>query len=247
MSIVSLIKRNLASYASVKVALTIIGLGISIPLFSLLYWAFDSAYLASFGVGPEIFSRPVFSSKLMVTWVVLGAVTPVVWVLGLIAFLLFVVLFVIFYRKRKSEIKASQGYPDTVEKTLNQPMKMMDVFERSFTPPSYLFLVPLIIFLLLIGGAAFMSGKAKTLASNQVEAYVKHEICLDTFNNNINGCYSISDEPEGTYLVVVNSEKLLIYLSREERKGEVFVFVNIKDKLTKQKIVRQLRPAHKIE
>lgn len=247
MSLVSLVKRSFASYASVKVALTIIGFGISIPLFSLLYWAFDSAYLASFGVGPEIFSRPVFSSKLMITWVVLGAVNPVVLVLGLIAFILFVVLFVIFYGKRKAELKASQENSESVEQSSNQPMRMVDVFERSFTPPAYLFLVPLIIFLLLMGGVAFMSGKAKTLASNQIESYVNHDICLDTFNNNISGCYSISGEPEGNYFIIVNSDKLLIYLSREDRQGEVFVFSNIKDKLTSQKIIRQLRPINKVE
>lgn len=240
-SVIELMKRNMFNYLSVKIALSILGLAVSIPLFSLLYWSFDSAYLAEFGVGPEIFSRPVFSSKLMLTWFVLGAIAPSIWIIGMVAIALAIVLFGIHYRARRlaaSTLQTITIQPDRIE---NQPVRMMDIIDRSLIPAIYLFLSPLLILLFLLLGMTFMSNKAERLALNQINAYVQKGSCPDTFNSQLNGCYAISDESASNYFIIANSEKMVIYLSREERENEVMIFVTIKDKLSNKKVIRELK------
>jgi hypothetical protein len=234
-------KRNILNYFSVKVALSILGLAVSIPLFSLFYWSFDSAYLAAFGVGPEIFSRPVFSSKLMLTWFVLGAITPSIWIIGGAAVAMAIVLFGIHYRAKRPGNNTSQTTATQSDRVENQPVRMIDIIDRSLTPPIYLFLSPLLMLLFLLIGMTFMSKKAERLALNQIDAYVQKGSCPDTFNNQLNGCYSISDELASNYFIIANNEKMVIYLSRDQLENEVLVLVTIKDKLSNKKVVRELK------
>jgi hypothetical protein len=241
MSVIELVRRSALNYVSVKVALSILGLAVSIPLISLWYWAFDSAYLAAFGIGPEIFSRPVFSSKLMLTWFVLGAIKPGVWIVGIVATALAVVLFGVQYRARRLVSSSTQAASAQIEVVDNQSLRMIDIVDRSITPAVYLLLTPLFILLLLLCGMVFMSNKAGKLASDQVDAYLKDGICPDTFNNKMNGCYSISDEPDNNYFIIVNEEKLVIYLSRVATLDEVAISVTVKDKSLNKKIIREYK------
>ncbi len=241
MGFIEFIRKHAANYVAVKIALSIMGLAVSIPLMNLLYWSFDSAYLAAFGVGPEIYSRPVFSSKLMLTWFVLGAITPGIWIMGIIAFTLAVILFGIHYRARRLSIATEKTMPVLVGAEDNPTVRMSEILDRSITPAIYLFLVPFLILLFLLIGMVFMSNKGRELAENQIKAYVDNGECLDTFNNNTRGCYSISDESEDNYLIISNGEKMIIYLNRQKNKDGFSVFVNIKDKTSNKKIARFLR------
>jgi hypothetical protein len=241
MSFIGFIKRHAANYVAVKIALSIMGLAVSIPLMNLLYWSFDSAYLAAFGVGPEIYSRPVFSSKLMLTWFVLGAITPSIWIMGIVALTLAVILFGIHYKARRLSISLEQTIPVRIGTEDNSPVRISEILDRSITPAVYLFLVPFLILLFLLVGMVFMSNKGRELAENQIKSYVDKGECLDTFNNNTRGCYSISDESEDNYLIISNSEKIVIYLNRQMSKKGFVVFVNIKDKSSNKKITRLLR------
>lgn len=244
MSVIEFVRRSAVNYVSVKIALSILGLAVSIPVISLLYWSFDSAYLAAFGVGPEIFSRPVFSSKLMLTWFVLGAINPGIGILGAIALALFVVLLGTQYKARKA--KAREVTCNQPGQSENEQVRVIDIIDRSFTPAMYLFLLPLFILIFLLLAMIFMANKAEKLASDQINAYVEKGNCPDTFNNQTNGCYSISDEPDNNYFIIANNEKLVIYLSRQETEKEVLVYATVKDKLSNKKVIRGFKRVQRL-
>lgn len=73
---INMIKSAAGKYLTIKIVFLSLSLFFSIPLITAMYWSFDSSYLAAFGVGPEIFNRPIFSSKLINTWLVVVMLKP---------------------------------------------------------------------------------------------------------------------------------------------------------------------------
>lgn len=232
---IEVVKRALANYLAVKI---IIGIATFIPLLSLWYWGFDSSYLAGFGVGPEIYSRPVFASKLMLTWFVLGAIKHGLWLFPGIATLLFFVLFWTRYRAIKKSLKTEQ---EGTQKSEGKIFEIIDLIDKSFTPSVAVVVIPGLIILLTLGPQIFTSQQGKRLASLQLNAYIDENICPDTFTIEHTGCYSISGEPDSNYFVIANDGRAIIFLSRIENNNQIIVSVNVKDKATGIKIARELK------
>ncbi len=71
--------------------------------------------------------------------------------------------------------------------------------------------VALIAVMLLFIGA---DREGRKLAKNQVDSYIKNYECKDGFNNDNVGCFEISGVEGDNHFVITNSEKHLIYMSR---------------------------------
>jgi hypothetical protein len=101
---------------SIKIVFYIVGFILSIPVVGMLYWIFDTTYLAAFGVGPEFYSRPIFSSSLINIWLFVSAIKPGIWIWMALSVLIFLLLFVTYYnsdKKKESSKSESQVEVDT--------------------------------------------------------------------------------------------------------------------------------------
>src|SRR5690606_36847719 len=88
------------------------GFLLSVPVIGMLYWIFDTSYLAEFGIGPELYSRPIFSSSLINAWLFASVIGPSIWIWTTLSGILFCFLVIAYYEK--SKIKKS---PKLEEKT----------------------------------------------------------------------------------------------------------------------------------
>lgn len=101
-----------------------------------------------------------------------------------------------------------------------------------------------VIPLLLIN---YLSSQARTLANNQIDAYIEKGECTDTFNGNQIGCYTIPNENGDDKLIVFNDDHKLIFLSVDSsllpdgKTTQKIFHLNLKDKSTGEKITRLLK------
>lgn len=68
---------KIKNFFSVKMILSIISIGGILPLSQVLYWTFETSYFGYFGISPEIFNRPVFSSGFIGVWLFAESIQPV--------------------------------------------------------------------------------------------------------------------------------------------------------------------------
>tara|TARA_R110002072_G_scaffold9584_1_gene46358 strand:+ start:16341 stop:16646 length:306 start_codon:yes stop_codon:yes gene_type:complete len=80
------------NFSSINLFTLAVSLLLTTPIMSLVYWVFDASYLASFGIGLEIFSRPAFSSNFINFWIYGISLSPFWWAWSFLSIVLFAVL-----------------------------------------------------------------------------------------------------------------------------------------------------------
>ena len=83
---------KLKKYITAKVLVAALTVGLALPFIKVLYWTFDTAYLSGFGISPEIYSRPIFSSGFVSVWLFAFSMTPLMLLWMLICLIVFIVL-----------------------------------------------------------------------------------------------------------------------------------------------------------
>lgn len=246
---IKIIKTTIANIASIKIVFYLIALFFCLPLTGLMYWFFDSHYLGAFGVGPELFSRPLFSSRLINLWLTSILMKPGIQIWAALCAILFLALLVNFYSIRK------KGAPpkEPVDKTpSNWLLKFIFVLEKAYTPSAALLITGLTLLLALTAALQYISNKAKELANTQIESFVKDGECKDTFNKDHSGCYSISNELGDENLLILNNADTVIFITKkpvmqtnasDTNRAEPLFNIVIKNKLTQEKIVREFKYA----
>lgn len=232
------------NYSSINLFTLAVSLLLTTPIMSLVYWVFDASYLASFGIGPEIYSRPAFSSDFINFWVYALSFQPVWWGWSFLSIVIFVVLMFANYipnnschNENKEESKKKSRWYDPLSKAISKAYL-----------PSVTFFISGLIALMLISVATLKTiDKGRELAKEQINSFIEDGNCIDSFDNRIVGCYRISDEAsDDDILVIVNDEKTLAYMKKKmdtaaNTSSEVSVV--LKDKKSGQTISREYRVA----
>lgn len=90
----------------------------------------------------------------------------------------------------------------------------------------------------------FFTKEAQKHATNQINKYIDHGMCIDAFDNSHVGCYEIPEEGGANKLIIRNDDKVLIYMSRvdksdtDESEEEHDFYVHITNKVNGEKISR---------
>jgi hypothetical protein len=245
---VDTIKNAAGRYLTLKIVFLTLSLFFSIPLITAMYWSFDSSYLAAFGVGPELFNRPIFSSKLINTWLVVVLYKPGFWLIVALAVFLLIVLSFIFYHQAKSKSEKPvllepkpEAEPEVERHAVTEVFVAADKALISSLAFLWVGLFLLLAPLLLI---IYLSSQATILADKQINAYIEKGECIDTFNGSHIGCYAIPKESCKDNLIIFNDNRKLIYLSvdnafQSDGKTIKKIFhLNLTDKVTGEKITR---------
>jgi len=218
-------------YLKTKFVVLVLSLSVTIPLAQGVYWIFEASYFGHFGISPEIFNRPIFSSSFISVWVLVLSIFPlyIAW-LALVA-VVYLVLVAVNFEKPKflTEGAAPQkdkqlSPPRLGEKSLNWKKKvstlainLMSSIEKSVYFPAALFLLGSCIFLMFSSSIEWITEKGEKLAKDQIENYSKEKFeCVDGFNSNNVGCFTIEGIDKDNLLVITNSETHLIYFSRTQ-------------------------------
>ncbi|MVF12335.1 hypothetical protein FT643_09275 [Ketobacter sp. MCCC 1A13808] len=227
---------EIKQFFTVKLLISIVTIGGILPLVQALYWTFEASYFGYFGVSPEIFSRPIFSSGFISVWLFVSSAYPAFLTWSGLMGILFVFLTVFNFEPPEfAKTKSSDGdQPQTREKTSEQNSKtkklskhtlqlmynLVDAISKSLNLPLVFwaggFLVLMISLLLFVGA----DNAGRKLAKEQIDNYSKENFeCLDGINNNNIGCFSISGIKGDDHLVITNNKTHLIYLSRNKTPG----------------------------
>lgn len=237
---------SLRNAAVTKLAVLLVSAVASIPIASLFYWSFDSSYLSTFGVGPEFYSRPVFSSDLIKTWVFVYTLKPAIFIICSTSAVILIVLLYLSYRS------AEDNAVTPPEETSNF-LIFINKFEKAGSVALSFLLTGLILILFFSRGFLYFVKEGAKLAQEQIDIYIKDGYCFDSFSVKNIGCYSIPSEQGNTQLLILNNEKHLIYMTREldsssldanaEAKPIYKIQVVVKHKATNEKIIRQYIPS----
>jgi hypothetical protein len=224
---------EIKKFLTLKLIVSIITIGGIWPLLQALYWTFETAYFGYFGVGPEIFNRPVFSSGFISVWLVAASIGPAFIVWSGLMLIVFIVLIFVNYNEPAFYLrKEINDVPPDVDNCIYQDSEetknwkygfkahlsnVFDSVSKSINVPLFFwlggFIIALILVLLFVGAGT----KGEKLAKNQVENYLKNKFeCHDGFNDNNIGCFSIQGIDGNDHLVITNNKTHLIFLSRTQ-------------------------------
>lgn len=241
---INAIKNAAGKYLTIKIVSLSLSLFLSIPLITAMYWSFDSTYLAAFGVGPEIFNRPIFSSKLINTWLVVQLIKSGFWLIVALAVFLLIALTCIFYRQAKSKTEKPVPLELEAEPERHKVAEVAVAADKALVPSLTFLGVGLFSLLAPLLLIIYLSSQARTLADKQIDAYIEKGECIDTFDGSHIGCYAIPNESCKDNLIIFNDDRKLIYLSvdnalQSDGKTIKKIFhLNLTDKATGEKITR---------
>lgn len=245
------LKRAFLNASSIRIVFYIVGFLLSVPVIGMLYWIFDTSYLAEFGIGPELYSRPIFSSSFINAWLFVSAIGPSIWIWTALSGILFSFLMIAFYEAGSNKEHATLAESNDVD-TKSWAYKI-ELFFNLITKAG----IPAVVFL-LFGfsiilstsiAVSFLSKESSKLARKQIKAYINDGTCKDAFNDYHLGCYSILGEIGDDHLLILNGKDAIIYMSRQKQgcaTEETFT-ITIKNKITHERIVRLFNYVEKPE
>jgi len=211
--------------ATAKSIISAASVGMLIPLAKLIYWVFDTAYLGGFGVSPDIYSRPIFSSGFVSTWLVVESLGIMIVGWSILAFVLFIILTAVnvkpnrdFLTNEEEDNKRGAIVSEDFslkEKIFNFFDRILESVSHSLDWPVIIWSSGLSIFLLLAFAMIWASEKGNKLANEQRDLYLNNGICADKFNSSNSGCFKITGIKGKDHFIIANSKTHLIYLSRE--------------------------------
>lgn len=235
-------------YLTAKMVVSITLAGGILPLIKVIYWTFETAYLASFGISPEVFNRPVFSSNFISVWLFTTSILPafIFWLaLILIGFLMLTFSNFEQYEtipSTKNSKKNIESIEHINKKTKLEKFRyhLKDFFLRLFNAAidsiyiPFLFLViGLLILITSLGLFLWANKEGRSLGETQLNNYIHKNICLDSFNNSNEGCFTIEGIEGDDHFVIINNKTHLIYTSKKTtpKKDEGSIINNTKTKL----------------
>ena len=200
-----------------KALISAVSLGLFLPFIKLIYWVFDTSYLSGFGINPDVYSRPVFSSGFISFWLFAKSLLPI-WI-GWIFF-----SFVIFFTLLNINLGISEK-PEKTAQDLNlldsdsEWIRLKKVFpyalSKSVKWPFSMFVIGGLFILFITGAIVSASEKGLSLADVQMERYDATGECWDKFNSGNSGCFHVSGIDGADLFVIANLQDHLLYLSRE--------------------------------
>lgn len=214
-------KRAITAKALISTA----SIGMLIPFAKLIYWVFDTSYLAGFGISPDIYSRPIFASGFVSTWLVVESLGFIFFAWSFLAIVFFIILTSANISPRRYEDK-DQDHIKNTEKVLSDQstlkehlydflQRVSDAAGRSIEWPLIIWGAGFSFFLFFMLSMLWASNKGSELAISQRDLYLKHGFCADKFNSSNLGCFAIHKVEGENHFIIANSKTHLIYLSRE--------------------------------
>ena len=208
-----------------KALISTVSIGMLIPFAKLVYWIFDSSYLGGFGINPDIYSRPIFASGFVSTWLVVESLGFIFFAWSFLAVVFFVILTSANISPRRYETK-DQDHIQNTEKVLSDQStlkehfydfleRISDAVSRSIEWPLIIWGAGFSFFLFFMLSMLWASNKGSELAISQRDLYLKHGFCADKFNSSNLGCFAIHGVEGENHFIIANSKTHLIYLSRE--------------------------------
>lgn len=180
------------NFSSINLFTLAVSLLLTTPIMSLVYWVFDASYLASFGIGPEIFSRPAFSSNFINFWIYGISLSPFWWAWSFLSIVLFAVLISSNYIPNNI-VDEQTPKPTTKKPHWYDPF--VGAISKAYFPSITFFIAGLIVMMLISAATLNTLEKGRELAKKQIDAFMQEGICIDSFDNRVVGCYRISGEP----------------------------------------------------
>jgi hypothetical protein len=200
-----------------KAIISAASLGLLLPFFKLIYWVFDTSYLSGFGVSPDVYSRPVFSSGFVSVWLIVKSLVPIFY--GWISFS--IILFFALMSMNLSVLERPQtvaSSPEILEDDsfLEWLKKAFPVaYSKSISWPLSLVVIGTLVILFIINTLTMSSRKASSLSDEQMKQYNDTGQCHDKFNSDNIGCFNIPVINGRGLFVIANTQTHLLYLSRE--------------------------------
>lgn len=236
------LKRVFLNASSIRVVFYIVGFLLSMPIIGMLYWIFDTSYLAEFGIGPELHSRPIFSSSFINAWLFVSTIGPSIWIWTALSGILFSFLMIAFYEagSKKEKTKPEEKSDIDTKSWAYKIESFVNLIVKAGIPAVVFLLFGLFIIAFTAVAVTFLSNESSKLASKQIKAYINDGTCKDAFNDYHLGCYNIPGEIGDDHLLILNGKDTIIYMSRQKQDcatEETFT-ITIKSKITHEKIVR---------
>lgn len=228
--IIDQVKKMVTAKAIISAA----SLGLFIPFARLVYWVFDTSYLGGFGVSPDVYSRPIFSSGFVSIWLLVESMTPIFFGWSSFAIVLFVVLFSVNFdvlkkyenRHNYYGILSSDSKGDELKKRFSY------AFSKSSGWPFYIWVSGVSLFLFLVLAISLASSRGRDLAQKQLNYYVDTGKCADKFNSTNVGCFRVEGVEGAGHFVIANPKTHLLYLSRQSADQDLSEFCESKCEIT---------------
>jgi hypothetical protein len=201
-----------------KALISAASLGLLLPFIKLVYWVFDTSYLSGFGISPDIYSRPIFSSGFVSVWLFINALVPMVIGWALFSAVVFVVLFNINFGAARHSAPVEQGI-DTSQSNGRYTRFISSfsyAYSKSVSWPLAMFLIGAVFILFITKVFIYSSEKGASLAEKQLKGFSAKGECRDTFDSNNTGCFHISTLNGTDHFVIANHQTYILYLSRNE-------------------------------
>jgi hypothetical protein len=214
---------------TIKTLVSIVSISAVVPLCKALYWTFETSYFGYFGVGPEIFSRPLFSSGFISVWLFVTAMYPIFMAWTGVMFISFIFLVSFNYKEPKFEYadstneKSAEIASKIADKNLEKITwkirlkaafsNLGEAIEKSFTIPLVFWIGGILVLLATAFLFLWADKKGRKLAESLVDGYMANGECKDGFNNRVVGCFEISGIDGSHHFVITNNKTHLIYLS----------------------------------
>lgn len=207
---------KIKSMITAKAVISAVSLGLFLPFIKLIYWVFDTAYLSGFGITPDVYSRPIFSSGFISAWLFAGAMTPIFIGWALFSVVIFVVLFSINFEslappKQREDDKKSSEKESEFSKFITS---IIDALSKSIEWPSFIFISGFILIIFFVTTILHTHKNGFKLADEQISVYANEGKCGDKFNAKNVGCFNVSGIEGTNHFVIANLQTHLLYLSR---------------------------------
>lgn len=173
------------------------------------YWVYDSAFLAAYGIGPEMNVRGVFESKLVSTWLGVHALEPLVCLLLLI--LLICIVLAAVHECLQKQKQGSASWAMLIRRSVGRP-RPTNPYERAI----WAVFLALLFLLCVAVGIAFLSGNAREQVQRQVDRFLEEGECTDLFSSASIGCYSVSGEAGDEHLLIFKGDNALVYMTKPQ-------------------------------
>lgn len=208
-------KRMITAKAIISAA----SIGLFIPFAKLLYWVFDTSYLGGFGISPDVYNRPIFSSGFVSSWLVAEAMAPALVIWTGFAIVLFAVLFNInFENSEKPKIcELDLNNYRSESRWIKLKRRGIYAFSKSFGWPYFIWASGFVLIIFLLAILVWASRKGAQLAEVQLNVYVAEGLCVDKFNSKNKGCFRVTGIDGNNHFVIANPATHLIYLSRKRK------------------------------
>lgn len=205
-------KRMITAKAIISAA----SLGLFIPFAKLVYWVFDTSYLGGFGISPDVYSRPVFSSGFVSSWLVVEAMMPMLGLWTLIAVVLFFVLFNANYSALEKPENRELIYRiySSDKRWVRMRKRFSYALSKSVGWPYFIWISGFILLFFLLVIFAKASERGTELAEGQLNIYAESGLCVDKFSSKNKGCFQIYGIQGEGHFVIANPASHLIFLSR---------------------------------